>query len=439
MYILYYLSDPSPLPNIEYLKYIEPHLATKILEFILKSSPNEELNSLYKTLSIKTKNFEKINSEKFMPESELTSLKSNTESEIKELEEKLKGFLNLSENCEKQKTHDLSNFSLGKKIIEQTPPIDILKFSNLLFDTKEFSKAAMILNSFAIFHENNIKTKSKAIYALYLLYSIRIYSGEKLEEIPGIFSRIVKGIDQLKNFFDSRFKNADFDGVDKEQVDFREILIYRGYLLHWALFLIKYDITLFLDTLFDEKYFSMIESNFLYLIKYLFVFAIINGNRKYLNKLKEAVSKKKNFITNHRDCFILLLEDIIIYFNSKNAKKSLEDCKIKMKEDYFMYEYIDLFEQKIKEFMLENYLILNESVDIEEIKFILDEEEDKTKKIVKDKIKYLYPNAEIKDEDKKIKFDVKEDEINEYYKIKTEDMYSLTKNMVEFFKENKNN
>lgn len=433
------MSEPSPLPNIEYLKYIEPHLATKILEFILKSSPNEELNSLYKTLSIKTKNFEKINSEKFMPESELTSLKSNTESEIKELEEKLKGFLNLSENCEKQKTHDLSNFSLGKKIIEQTPPIDILKFSNLLFDTKEFSKAAMILNSFAIFHENNIKTKSKAIYALYLLYSIRIYSGEKLEEIPGIFSRIVKGIDQLKNFFDSRFKNADFDGVDKEQVDFREILIYRGYLLHWALFLIKYDITLFLDTLFDEKYFSMIESNFLYLIKYLFVFAIINGNRKYLNKLKEAVSKKKNFITNHRDCFILLLEDIIIYFNSKNAKKSLEDCKIKMKEDYFMYEYIDLFEQKIKEFMLENYLILNESVDIEEIKFILDEEEDKTKKIVKDKIKYLYPNAEIKDEDKKIIFDVKEDEINEYYKIKTEDMYSLTKNMVEFFKENKNN
>ena len=433
------MSEPSPLPNIEYLKYIEPHLATKILEFILKSSPNEELNSLYKTLSIKTKNFEKINSEKFMPESELTSLKSNTESEIKELEEKLKGFLNLSENCEKQKTHDLSNFSLGKKIIEQTPPIDILKFSNLLFDTKEFSKAAMILNSFAIFHENNIKTKSKAIYALYLLYSIRIYSGEKLEEIPGIFSRIVKGIDQLKNFFDSRFKNADFDGVDKEQVDFREILIYRGYLLHWALFLIKYDITLFLDTLFDEKYFSMIESNFLYLIKYLFVFAIINGNRKYLNKLKEAVSKKKNFITNHRDCFILLLEDIIIYFNSKNAKKSLEDCKIKMKEDYFMYEYIDLFVQKIKEFMLENYLILNESVDIEEIKFILDEEEDKTKKIVKDKIKYLYPNAEIKDEDKKIKFDVKEDEINEYYKIKTEDMYSLTKSMVEFFKENKNN
>ena len=433
------MSTSPVLPNLEYLKYIEPHLATKLVEFILKDNPNEELKSLYKALSIKTKNFDKISSEKFMSESELTSLKSKTESDIKDYEEKLKGFLNLAENCEKQKTHDLTAFSLGKKIIEQTSPIEIIQFSNLLFDTKDFSKASMILNSFSIFHENNMKTKSKAIYTLYLLFSLKVFSGEKTEDIPEIFSRIVKGVEQLKNIFDSGFKNTDFDGVDKEQVDFREILMYRGYLLHWALFLIKYDSTLFLDTLLDDKYFTLIESSFIYLIKYLVVFAIINGNRKYINKLKEAVSKKKNFITNHRDCFILLLEDVIIYFNSKNAKKSLEDCKIKMKEDYFMHEYIDLFVQKIKEFMLENYLILNESVDIEEIKFILDEEEDKTKKIVKDKIKYLYPNAEIKEEDKKIKFDVKEDEINEFYKIKTEDMYSLTKNMVEFFKENKKN
>ena len=117
----------------------------------------------------------------------------------------------------------------------------------------------------------------------------------------------------------------------------------------------------------------------------------------------------------------------------------MEECKNKMKEDYFMYEYIDLFDKKIKEFMLENYLILNESVDIEEIKFILDEEEENTKKIVIEKIKYLYPNSEICEEDKKIKFEVKDDEINEFYKIKAEDMYSLTKNMIEFFKENKNN
>ena len=309
------MSTSPVLPNLEYLKYIEPHLATKLVEFILKDNPNEELKSLYKTLSIKTKNFDKISSEKFMSESELTSLKSKTESDIKDYEEKLKGFLNLAENCEKQKTHDLTAFSLGKKIIEQTSPIEIIQFSNLLFDTKDFSKASMILNSFSIFHENNMKTKSKAIYTLYLLFSLKVFSGEKTEDIPEIFSRIVKGVEQLKNIFDSGFKNTDFDGVDKEQVDFREILMYRGYLLHWALFLIKYDSTLFLDTLLDDKYFTLIESSFIYLIKYLVVFAIINGNRKYINKLKEAVSKKKNFITAHRDCFIFLLEDIIVYFN----------------------------------------------------------------------------------------------------------------------------
>ena len=433
------MSTSPVLPNLEYLKYIEPHLATKLVEFILKDNPNEELKSLYKALSIKTKNFDKISSEKFMSESELTSLKSKTESDIKDYEEKLKGFLNLAENCEKQKTHDLTAFSLGKKIIEQTSPIEIIQFSNLLFDTKDFSKASMILNSFSIFHENNKKTKSKAIYTLYLLFSLKVFSGEKTEDIPEIFSRIVKGVEQLKNIFDSGFKNTDFDGVDKEQVDFREILMYRGYLLHWALFLIKYDSTLFLDTLLDDKYFTLIESSFIYLIKYLVVFAIINGNRKYINKLKEAVSKKKNFITSHRDCFIFLLEDVIVYFNSENAKKSLEECKNMMKMDYFLYEYIDIFEKKVKEFMIENSIILNESLNIEDMKFILGEDDSKTKKLLIEKIKYLYPNAEIKEEDKKINYEVSDDEINEFYKIKTEDMYSLTKNMVEFFKQNKNN
>ena len=433
------MSTSPVLHNLEYLKYIEPHLATKLVEFILKDNPNEELKSLYKALSIKTKNFDKISSEKFMSESELTSLKSKTESDIKDYEEKLKGFLNLAENCEKQKTHDLTAFSLGKKIIEQTSPIEIIQFSNLLFDTKDFSKASMILNSFSIFHENNMKTKSKAIYTLYLLFSLKVFSGEKTEDIPEIFSRIVKGVEQLKNIFDSGFKNTDFDGVDKEQVDFREILMYRGYLLHWALFLIKYDSTLFLDTLLDDKYFTLIESSFIYLIKYLVVFAIINGNRKYINKLKEAVSKKKNFITAHRDCFIFLLEDVIVYFNSENAKKSLEECKNMMKMDYFLYEYIDIFEKKVKEFMIENSIILNESLNIEDMKFILGEDDSKTKKLLIEKIKYLYPNAEIKEEDKKINYEVSDDEINEFYKIKTEDMYSLTKNMVEFFKQNKNN
>ena len=429
----------SVLSNLEYIKYLEPHLALKIVEFLIKQNSTEEVKNLYKNLSIKTRNFEKIESEKFMSESELNELKSKNDSEIKKFEERLKGFLNLSENCEKQKTHDLNFFSLGKKIIEQTSPVDVLQYSTRLFDSKNFEKACIILNSFSIFYENSQKTKSKAIYALYLLYSIKAYIGENPEQISEKFVKIAKNIDKLKNIFDSSFKKADFDSVDKVQVDFKEILLYRGYLLHWALFMIKYNNALFLDTLFDDKYFSLIESSFLYLFKYLIVFSVINYSRKNLNKLKDAILKKKNFINEHKDCFIVLLENILVNFNSKDAMKNLEDCKNLMKNDYFLYEYIEQFEKKIKEFILENHLILNECINIDDIKLLYNDNEEETKKNLINYIEYFYPNAKIKEEGKKILYEVDDEEINNYYKIKTDDLYSLTKTMVEFFQENKNN
>ena len=429
----------NSLPNLEYIKYLEPHLALKIVEFLMKENATEEVKALYKNLSIKTRNFEKIQTEKFMEESELNELKSKNESEIKELEEKLKGFLNLCENCEKQNIYDLNYFSLGKKTIEQTSPSEILKYSMLLFDIKNFDKASTILNSFSIFHDNSSKTKSKAIYALYLLYSIKVFIGENPIQIEESFTKIAKSIDKLKNLFDSLFKKADFDSVDKAQVDFKEILLYRGYLLHWALFIIKYNSSLFLDILFDDKYFSLIESSFIYLLKYLIIFSVLNGSRKYTTKLKDAILKKKNFIKEHKDCFILLLENILVNFNSKDAMKNLEDCKNLMKKDYFLNEFIEQFDKKIKEFILENYLILNECVNIDDVKFLFNENEDETKKNVINYIEYFYPKAKIKEDNKKIIYEVVDEEINNYYKIKTEDLYALTKTMVEFFKENKNN
>ena len=430
---------PTALSNLEYLKYIEPHLALKIIEFLLKQNSTEEVKSLYKNLCIQTRNFEKIQSEKFMSESEMNDLKSKNESEMKELEEKLKGFLSLSENCEKQKTHDLNVFSLGKKIIEQTSPIEILQYSMRLFDTKNFEKACIILNSFSIFHENNPKTKSKSIYALYLLYSIKVFMGDNIEQIEENFLRITKNIDKLKNLFDSLFKKVDFDAVDKVQVDFKEILLYRGYLLHWALFMIKYNSALFLDSLFEDKYFSLIESSFTYLLKYLIVFSVINGSRKYITKLKDTILKKRNFIGKHKDCFIVLLENILVNFNYKDAMNNLIECKNLMKNDYFLYEYTEQFDKKLKEFILENILILNECINIDDTKFLFNESEEETKKNLIAYIEYFYPNAKIKEENKKISYEVDDDEINNYYKLKTDDLYSLTKNMVEFFKENKNN
>ena len=409
----------------------------KIVEFLIKQNATEEVKSLYKILSIKTRNFEKIESEKIMPESDLSELKSKNESEIKELEEKLKGFLNLSENCEKQNTHDLNYFSLGKKIIEQTSAVDVLHYSSRLFDNKNFEKACIILNSFSIFHENSPKTKSKALYALYLLFSIKVFTEANPEQISDGFFKISKNIDKLKNIFDSSFKKTDFDSVDKFQVDFKEILLYRGYLVHWALFTIKYNSSLFLDTLFDDKYFSLVESSFLYLFKYLIVFSVINNSRKNINKLKDSILKKKNFINKHKDCFIALLENILVHFNLRDSMKNLEDCKNLMKNDYFLYEYIVKFDKKIKEFILENHLILNECTNIDDIKFLFKDNEDETKKNLINFIEYLYPNAKIKEEGKKILYEVDEEEINNYYKIKADDLYTLTKAMVDCFKEKK--
>ena len=46
--------------------------------------------------------------------------------------------------------------------------------------------------------------------------------------------------------------------------------------------------------------------------------------------------------------YTVQLEDILIYFNSKNAKTNIENCKNLMKNDYFMQDYIDIFVNKEK-------------------------------------------------------------------------------------------
>ena len=430
----------SKLPNLEYLKFIEPHLALKIVEFLLKQNSTEELKTIYKNLSIATKNYDNIKNEKMLSETELNEFEEKNNKEMAELEEKLKAFLNLSENCETQKTHDLNLFSLGKKIIEETSTTEILQYATKLFDLKKYDKAASLLNSFSIFHENSRKNKSKAIYALYLLFSIKILTEAPAEKIEENFLKIKMSIEKLKEILDETFTKTDFDSVDNTQVDFKEVLLYRGYLVHWALFIIKYNSTLFLDVLFEDKYYNFIETSFNYLFKYLIVFAIINNSRKYIQKIKDSILKKINFIkANSKGPFITLLENIFINYNSQETTKLLEDCKETMKKDYFLYEFVEQFDTKVKNLILENYLLLNEDIEIEDCKLLFNENIDETKKNVKNLIEYFYPGAKIKEENDKISYVVEEDEINNYYKIKTNDLYALTKNMVEFFKENKNN
>lgn len=145
--------------------------------------------------------------------------------------------------------------------------------------------------------------------------------------------------------------------------------------------MIKFNSTLFLDVLFEDRYFSLIESSFIYLLKYLIIFSFITGSRKYITKLRNITLKKKNFLNKTKDNFIILIENILVNFNSKNVMKNLDECKNLMKNDYFMHEWIYwIIWKKSKKIILENYLFLNENVNIEDIKFLFNENEEETKK-----------------------------------------------------------
>ena len=65
-------------------------------------------------------------------------------------------------------------------------------------------------------------------------------------------------------------------------------------------------------------------------------------------------------------------------------------------------------------------MILNECINIDEIKFLYNDNEDETKKNLINFIEYFYPKAKIKEEGKKIIYEVDDEEINNYYKIKTQ-------------------
>lgn len=439
------MTTPAPqkvvLPNLEYIKYIEPHLSTKIVSFLLTKTNNEMpfLKSLNEKLLTQTNNFEEMKNQKIMEEEKIQSIKEENEKEIAALEEKLKGFLMLSENCEKQNNHDLNYFSLGKKIIEETSPAELIKYATKLFDTKNFSKAASILKSFAIFHENSPKTKSKMIYALYLLFCVKIYMDSPADEVLENFENILTHLEKFNLILDEKFKKNEFDSMSKVQVDFKEILLYRGYLVHWALFIIKYSSGLFLETLFNEKYFPLLENSFPYLLKYLIVFSIINKNRKFVVKLQDTILKKRNKIEKRKDFFIVLLENMFVKFDFHTTLKNLEQCKGIMSNDYFLKDFVDVFDKKVKDFILENYLILNQCVDLNEIKDIFNGDQNLAKNKITELIHFYYPNSTIQifDNEKKLEFSNDDDEINNFYKIKTEELFSLTGNMVQYFSDYK--
>ena len=422
----------ASLPNMVYIKYLEPHLVVKILEFLQKNnSSNEDIKNLYIKILSSIQDFEKQKENKIFDDDKIAELKEKNEKEKQELFEKLEGFLNLSNNCIRENNFDLNSFSLGRKIIDETSPNLIIAYVKYLFDNLELNKAKDILTSFIKLNKIVNKNLSKIIYALYLLYSINILSNQDPKIIEKNFIGILKSLEHLKEHLDSEFRKTNFDSVDKIQVDFKEILLYRGYIIHWSLFLLESNVELFLDTLFKDTYFTLIENIFQYMYSYLIIFSILTKSKKYIYQIKESIKK----INIQDDKFVDLFIEMFINYNIGNSVKLLEECKNIMKNDYFVYIYIDKFNEKCKETIIENYIFLNETIDLNDLSELFNKNIDDTKKYTKDVIKFNYPLAEIEEKDNN-EIEIKNDEreMENYYNIKTQELFDLTSNMVQILK-----
>ena len=422
----------SSLPNMSYIKYLEPHLVIQILEFLQKNnSSNEDIKNLYTKILSSIQDYEKQKSNNIFDEAKINELKEKNEKEKKELAEKLEGFLNLSNNCIRENNYDLNSFSLGKKIIDETSPNLIILYAKKLYDSLEFDKARNLLSSFIKLNKIVNKNLSKVIYALYLLYSINVLTKQDGKIIEKNFIDILNSLDHLKDHLDTEFKKTNFDSVDKIQVDFKEILLYRGYIIHWSLFLLENNIELFLDTLFKDIYFTIIENVFNYMYPYLIIFSILTKSKRYINQIKESIKK----INIQGDKFIDLFKEIFINYDIEKSAKLFEECKEIMKNDYFVYNYIDKFNAKFKEIIIENYIFLNQTIDLNELSKLFNDNIDETRKYTQDIIKFNYPLAKIEEKgNNEIEIVNDEQEMENYYNIKTQELFDLTSNMVKIMK-----
>ena len=425
--------------NVEYLKFSEPHLALQAAEFLHQRSNTPHIQTIYRNLVACSQDYDKQKSLSIFTDAEIADNKQRNQQTEEDLESQLHGFLNLCQNCKQQNNYDINAFALGKKIIDETNPILIIDLAKRLFDSGKYDKAKAILYAYAMLNESNKKNISKSIFAFYLIYSINIVTKQSPKTIENSFIQILAGVEKLKNHLDEEFKKLNFESVDKIPIDFKHILLYRGYIIHWALYLLENNIEIFLDTLLDDKYFMLIESVFPYMFKYLIVFTVITKSKKYLHKLKEFLRKNDAF--GKDELFVSTFKNAFIdYAGFDVIAKQLHQSECAMKEDYFMHAYVNAFSAKCKEMIVENYVLTNEDVDVKEVSALFGGDEDKAKGIVGDVVRFIYPQAKVVDNgDGVMKYDMEDNDGDCYYKIQTEELFKLTKGMVEFINMNDSN
>ncbi|MCQ2821476.1 MAG: eukaryotic translation initiation factor 3 subunit E [archaeon] len=289
-----------------------------------------------------------------------------------------------------------------------------------------------MLHSFAMINETNLKHLSKTIYALYLIYSISVLMKTSYKDMETNFTQITSSIERLSKSLDDNFKKMSFEIGEKIQLGYKQILIFRGYLIHWSLLLLEGNIELFLDTLYEDQYFQVIKTSFPYFFKFLIVFSIISKSKKYFTKLYDIFTTEEDQL--EKNNFINLFFAIFVDYDNKSSFDLLSKCLDDMKDDYFLSKYADLFKEKTKEIAVENYLSMNGKINYEEFKLFFKDQKE-CKEYLIDTIKANYPTAEIKEEEDGIEFEENESSSNTYYKNEIEHLCDTTEQMIHFIEE----
>jgi hypothetical protein len=98
-----------------------------------------------------------------------------------------------------------------------------------------------------------------------------------------------------------------------------------------------------------------------------------------------------------------------------------------------LYNYVTLFENKCIEILIENYIIINEKINFSDFIELFGNDINKTKEYIKNLIKRTYPLALIKDiNDNGIEYELDKNDIQLFYNIKTNELYNLTSNMINY-------
>jgi len=209
--------------QIEVLKFLDPHLVIRLLEFSLKNvtieSDKEKFLKYKKKVLFKTFLFD--DQKKFLDSNqnlveEADSLSiEQTQENLKKKEDLSKlsiiGFLNLMENYRRNPNFDMGS-SISKKIVDETSVNKVLEYSKILYEKGNYSESKTLLSDFFRFSFENKKNLSRTILALWTILSINILDNN-WTEIFSNFSHIKVLIELLKNNLEEEFKKTNTESV----------------------------------------------------------------------------------------------------------------------------------------------------------------------------------------------------------------------------------